>query len=310
MSAITKIVKKIKSFRYNLSEHYNRDKNFEFLKSTPYGNILTSDFFTNTVINEELGKDEFTDFISIYYSATGIIGRKYGPYSPEFRDAIIKLDVEIARLLNFLDENIGLENTLFIVTSDRGGSYSPEFLGQYKINGDYFNNYQALALLRSYLNVVYGKGSWVQYFQFNQLYLNHNLIENSKVLLSDFQNVVASFLLNFSGISNVITSSSLNFSNNNNFNNFFYNSYYPKRSGDIFICLDPGWVEKSDDKIFSNSFYPNDIQVPLMWYGWKIKRKTISRPIDMIDVAPSISVFLNLPFTNACFGHPIPEIVE
>jgi hypothetical protein len=50
--------------------------------------------------------------------------------------------------------------------------------------------------------------------------------------------------------------------------------------------------------------------VPLIWYGWKVKRSTIFEPVDMVDIAPTISYFLNIASPNAAVGKPILGLVS
>ena len=164
---------------------------------------------------------------------------------------------------------------------------------------------------KSYMNALYGKGDWIKGYYAQQIFLNHDLIENAKLNLSDVQLKVAQFMLQFSGVANTITSTTLQTS-------YFpdgvfskmQKSFNQKRSGDILINLDPGWVEKNGSVITHNSAYSYDTHVPLVWYGWKIKRATILDQVDMTDVAPTISYFLNIPSPNAATGKAIFGLVN
>ena len=88
------------------------------------------------------------------------------------------------------------------------------------------------------------------------------------------------------------------------------NNFYPRRSGDVFINLHPGWVERNQLSTAHNSAYPYDTHVPLIWYGWKVKRDVIVRPVDMTDVAPTIASMMNLMVPNATTGKVIDELVK
>jgi hypothetical protein len=88
------------------------------------------------------------------------------------------------------------------------------------------------------------------------------------------------------------------------------NSYNQKRSGDVLINLKAGWVEQGNGTTGHHSSYDYDTRIPLIWYGWKIGRGTITRPIDITDIAPTLSTFLNITYPNACTGSPIIELIE
>ena len=76
------------------------------------------------------------------------------------------------------------------------------------------------------------------------------------------------------------------------------------------INLEPGWIEQKSIIESENSAYSYDTHVPLIWYGWKIGRKTIDRKIDMIDIAPTITYFLEISKPNGSVGEVIFELVD
>jgi predicted AlkP superfamily pyrophosphatase or phosphodiesterase len=81
-----------------------------------------------------LGKDDFTDFLSVSFSATNYAGDLFGPRSVEVEDLFLRLDQDLEHFVNFLDDELGLENVLVYVTSDRGVADVPEYLIHKKQN--------------------------------------------------------------------------------------------------------------------------------------------------------------------------------
>jgi len=297
---------------YELGASKNKDKfNYKLLQTTPFGNSLTTDFAINTIVNEQLGKDDNTDLLMLGYSATENIGQNFGTSSIEVMDAFLKLDEDIAHLLTFLDSEIGKQNILVIFTSNHGAAANAEYLATTKIPVGYFSQTSSISLLRSYLNAIYGKGEWVKFYNAQQVYLNQDLIEESKQSLSDVQNKTAQFLLQFTGVSNTVSATTLQ---NSYFSDGVYSKmqkgYNQKRSGDVIINLDPGWAEKNGSSTSHNSSYSYDTHVPLVWYGWKIKRGSVFEKVDMTDVAPTISYFLEIASPNASTGQPIQGVVN
>ena len=296
---------------YEISGSRKEQKNYGILTKTPYGNSLTKDFVSSLVIGEELGKDDITDVLMVSFTATENIGNQFGPNSIEIEDAFIRLDMEIAHFIQFLDNWVGKENMLIFLTSGHGVAQVPTYLADSKIPAGYFNQLGAISLLKSALNNTYGRGDWVKAYQSQQIFLNHTLIEDSKLSLRDIQDYVAQFMLQFAGVANTITSYTLQSTNFTGgiFEKIQY-SYNQKRSGDVMINLKAGWVEKGRGSTDHNSSYAYDSKIPLIWYGWKISRGTITRPIDIIDIAPTLSTFLNTSYPNACTGSPIFELVQ
>ena len=143
------------------------------------------------------------------------------------------------------------------------------------------------------------------------------LVEDSKLSLKEVQTKVAEFMIQFSGVSNVVAAHTLQTTNyTSGILNKIQNSYNQKFSGDVMINLLPGWVQRegrrnTDSRVVShNSAYSYDTHVPLMWYGWKIKRGVIARPVSITDIAPTISTLLDISFPNSCTGNIILELVE
>jgi predicted AlkP superfamily pyrophosphatase or phosphodiesterase len=286
-------------------------RDYSLLRFTPFGNNITKDFAISAIVEEKLGKDEYTDYLCIDFSSTEYISQTFGLNSIEMEDAYLRLDKEIEHFLNFLDGYIGKGNILVFLTSNHGAAYSPKFMTDLGVPSGYFNQGQAMVLLKSYLNVVYGQGDWVKYYSDQQLFLNHTLIQDSKLSLEHFQDDVAQFLIQFSGVTNVVTSTMLQRTNfSEGIFRKFQNSFHQKRSGDIIINLEPGWTEYNDASTDHNSGYTYDTHVPLIFYGWKITRQTIYDPVDMTDIAPSIALFLDIAYPNACQGKPIIQLVK
>jgi predicted AlkP superfamily pyrophosphatase or phosphodiesterase len=301
-----------KVFPYNLVEMGGgkNKKKYGLLKSMPFGNTFTKDFAISEIIKDSLGRDNYTDLLMVSFAATESIGQNFGSESIEVMDAFIRLDEDLAHFLNFLDQELGKQNVLVFLTSDHGVAQNPDYLADKGISVGYFSQNSALGLLRSYMNAVYGKGEWIKNYYAQQIYLNRDLIENSKLNLADVQQKVASFMIQFTGVANTITATTLQtaYFSDGIFSKM-QKSFSQKRSGDVLINLDPGWVEKSGTTATHNSSYSYDTHVPLIWYGWKVRRADIFDPVNMIDIAPSISYFLNITSPNATMGKPILGLV-
>ncbi len=298
-----------KTFPYDYKEIRKYVRDFELINLIPEGNTLTTDFAIAALLNENLGENEYTDFLFINYSVTENIGNLYGPQSVELMDAYLRLDNDLGHLITVLEETVGKNNFILYLTSNCGVSEVPQYLTDNKMPAGYFRQHYIKALLNSYLRVIYGEGNWILDFNNNQIYLNRVLIEDSQIPLRDFQNTVAGFIINSKGIANAITSYNMQ-------NNVFLegiplkmqNSYNPKRSGDIMISLSPGWIEDMTNVVAHNSGYTYDTHIPLVWYGWKVRRQTIYDEINITNIAPTISMILNTPKPALSTGISMPQV--
>ncbi len=289
---------------------FSAKQDYALLRETPFSNSLTTSFAIRLMQQEKLGKDDVTDFISICYSATDNIGHRFGPSSVEMADAIFRLDDEIKNLLKFLNDSIGKRNVLVYFTSAHGIAEIPAVQDSYRIPAGIFRQSQALQILRSYLNAVYGEGDWVKGYSERQIYLNRTLIEDARLSLEDVQKKVARFLVQFSGVAAAYPYSAFEANDFGNGNlRRINNNFNPLRTGDVIIALLPGWIEKEGDYVTNhNSPYEYDSHVPLIWYGWTVNRATIARRVNMTDIAATLSSLCRVPYPNSSTGEPMVEL--
>lgn len=300
-------------FPYDLTRMGGKKKKNDYssLLYTPFGNTYTMDFAINTIVSEDLGLRDVTDWINISFNAGKYLSKHFTTWSVEVEDLYIRLDQDLAHLIDFLDDHVGLENTLIYLTADNAIADDPRFLKEHRIPSGYFNYISSISLLKSYLNAVYGQGNWVTFYYANQIYLNHKLIEDSRLSLDEVQDRVANFMIQFSGISNALPAHILQ---RNNFTEGIFkriqNSYNQKRSGDVIIYLTPGWIEKGSRFRESLSDFHYDAHVPLLFYGWKINRITLPEDLSPLDIAPTIAYFLEISVPENASGKVITGLIR
>lgn len=297
-------------FPHNLPElKYN---NPNLLRTCPFGNSFTKDFALEILKNENLGKDEYPDLLSVSFSATDYIGHKFGPNSIEIEDSYLRVDKDIAELLEYLDKNIGIENYLIFLTADHGICSNPEYLKSKGIPAGTFFTKAILDSVNKYLERTYNKKNLALYFLNQQIYFDQKLINESGLdLLEISKNTVEYISKNIDGVENVYTYEDLKSGNFDDYAfSFFRNGYYEKRSGEVFVNFKKYWIEDRVKGAEHGSPYDYDIHVPLIWYGYGIPKGETSEPIDMVDIAPTISRLLKIDFPNGCIGKPIKEITN
>jgi predicted AlkP superfamily pyrophosphatase or phosphodiesterase len=288
----------------------NGKSGYEKLLETPFSDNLVKDFAISAIMSERMGLGSTTDMITIYFGAMSSIGNRYGALSIELEDAFYRADQNLKHLISFLTTHVGKENLLLVLTSDHGVNLSQQQLENAHMPHGVFDHNKALVLLRSYMNIVYGKGDWIKSFSQKQIFLNHTLIEDSNLRLSEVQERTANFVLQFSGVANAVTAHVLTGATfAGGVMRHMQNSFFQKRSGDIIINLEPGWTETST-KSAANSAYSYDTHVPLAFYGWRVRRKTIAANVDITDIAPTLSTLVGIALPNAASGKAITEIVE
>lgn len=282
------------------------------VKSTPQGNTYLKDLAIELIKAEQLGKDRITDVLTLSFSSTDYIGHQFGPHAQELVDTYIKLDKDIAEILKHIDSSVGQENALIFLTADHGVVSVPNELKARKIPAGYFNASNLTAELNNHISKRYGNNTWVLKYSNQQFYLNRNLIEEEKISHQEIQQLAADYLITIEGVQNTFTAHQLHHNEyQNNFHSLIQQGFNQKRSGDVVIALNSGWIEwSSPTGTTHGSCFSYDTHVPLLFWGKGIKQGLSDEHISICDIAPTVSTLLGISFPNGCTGKPIRSITE
>ena len=288
-----------------------KDRDFEIIKYTPYGNSLTTDFALEALKKESLGKDSFTDFLAVSYSSTDYIGHKYGVNSKEVQDTYLRLDQDLARLLNSLDQEVGAGQYTVFLTADHGAMHTVSFLKEHKIPSNYFTLVSIQTEFDNFLKYHFGTTDIVKNISNDQIFLDHKIIQNLDLSLKEVQETVAREFLGYEGVDRVFTADQMLKSEYaHGLAHLLQNGYHQKRSGDVLIVLKPGTIHWREAGSTHGSPWSYDTHVPLIFYGKGIKRGATFTPTEITDIAPTMAALLGIAYPNGTTGKPIVEVLE
>ena len=279
------------------------------ISSTPFGNSLVTDFSIKAIEGEKLGEDNITDFLLIDFSSTDYVGHQFGVNSKEVQDTYIRLDKEIERLLNYFDNKIGKNNYTLFLTADHGASDAPGFLKDNKIPINYFNSKKFKRHIEKALIKSFGSKYVIANNSNQQIFLNHEYIEKLNLNLESVKNRVIEIIQSFPGIDNVYSSNQILNENDDHFVTLIRNGFNKNISGDIVFTIMPNWVYYRKGSTHGRRFN-HHTHVPLILFGNGIKKGSISRETDVIDIAPTIASVLGINSPNASTGKVIFEAID
>jgi predicted AlkP superfamily pyrophosphatase or phosphodiesterase len=293
-------------FPYNLKELMLNNGGQNFIRSTPFGNTLTLDLAKELIANEALGKDEHCDMLAISFSSPDYIGHKFGTDARETQDCYLRLDRDLAELLRFTEEVVGNENVVFFLTADHGGANVPAYLMDQRIPGGYMDYAPMIDSLHTWLGALKLDTSALLGIHNEQVYLNRALIQKAGLESEFVENQLASKLQFWPGVQQIITAGNLQ---KNEYTRelaaLVQRGYHPQRSGNIILALQPNWMEYSRTGTTHGTPWSYDTRVPLVWYGNRIAPGNSIEPVYIDDIAPTLSVLLQIPFPNARTGQPL-----
>ena len=297
-------------FPYDLKELMGYNEGYDIIKTSPFGNTMTTDFAFSAIEAEDLGDDEFTDFLTISYSSTDYVGHDFGLSSVELQDTYLRLDLEIERLLNYLDKNVGEGNYTLFLTADHGAAEVPAYLSDINVPGSNIGKDDFSPLFDA-MKAKYGVSDLINNISNNQVFLNQERILSLQLNPEEVQKFVVNKIIDYPFISNAYTASAMQSTNfNSGLPMLLQNGYNQKLSGDILFALQPGVIVYGPKGTTHGSGYSYDTHVPLLFYGNKVKKGVSYEPTNVTDIAPTISALLGISFPSGATGSIIERVIN
>ena len=290
------------AFPYDIKSLMKHNDCFDMIKETPYGNTMTTDFAIEAIVNENLGKRGVTDVITVGYSSTDYIGHSFGVASVETQDTYIRLDLEIQKLLSFLDKEIGKNEYTLFLTGDHGVLEIPAYLSSTGVNAQAVSENDLTNKVVKKLNDVLGieVKKLIANVDNSQIYLNDEVISEMNLNKSKVVNELVKILESFDFISKAYTADFiLGSSELIEYEKLIQNGYHKERSGDIALILKENVIFYNGKGTTHGSGYNYDTHVPLIFYGYGIKKGETLNHTEIPDIAPTISKLLGLEMKNS-----------
>ncbi len=287
-----------------------------WLTLSPAGDRLVLDFAKQALVNEQLGADDVTDYLSVSFSSTDYVGHVFGPSSLEGEDNILQVDRSIAELLTFVDQQVGLDNTLIVLSADHGGPDAPGYLASLNIPAGYvdpesWDKDVAIDRIKTRFGI---RGNLIETYSHPYLYLSADVKNNPNINQEDLEAAVVEELSKFKGVSLAVSSAALRRGNlpDTHLYRSVVNNFHAKRSGDVFIVFEPNWFINDFDGLTvaatHGSPWNYDTHVPIVFAGAGLKPMIVDRRVYTVDIAPTLSTFLGTKLPSGAVGEPLTEV--
>ena len=297
-------------FPYNYKSQLDIN-NFDILRATPFGNTITKDIALACLKSEQLGKGNETDMLCISFSSTDYVGHSYGPRSVEIEDVYLRLDKDLEELLNYIDANIGKQNVVVFLTADHGACDVPAHLMDMKIPGGYINEAELAKTIKTFCFNQF-KDSLVNGMKNQQLFLNEPKMASLNLNKFSVEHTLANYLLTIKGVAESYPSDVLKYENYTEgcFKSLIQKGYNHVRSGNVAFSYNPAWMEYHNKGTTHGASYSYDTHVPLLFYGMDIKHGSTVNKVNIVDIAPTVSMMLHISFPNGTTGKPLLDVID
>ncbi|WP_405296029.1 alkaline phosphatase PafA [Algibacter sp. Ld11] len=299
------------TFPYDLDALKSKNGGFDILKATAYGNSLVADFALAALVGEDLGKDEFTDVLTVSFSSTDYVGHNFGVNSKEIEDTYLRLDQDLERFFKGLDAEVGKGNYTVFLTADHGAINVPAYMRSKKIPAGYLNNKAMRTKLEAFMKATFSADDLIENISNNQIFLNREKLKTLNLELEDVQDAIVNEIINYTNVYKAYTATTMGKAAFTvGIEKLLQNGYNQKRSGDVLVIQDPAYISYGKTGSTHGSGLNYDTHVPLLFFGKGIKHGKTVRRTEITDIAPTISALLDINAPNFKIGEPLEFILE
>ncbi|MHC4693129.1 MAG: alkaline phosphatase family protein [Planctomycetota bacterium] len=279
---------------------------------SPVGDQLTLDFSKALIENEELGKDDIPDYLSISFSGVDAVNHFFGPSSLENEDIVCQLDRTLADLLKFIDKNMGLKNTLIVLSADHGMADMPEYMTELGMKAGRLYPDDIIRTANKAGKEQFGIDEIAKFFFRPYLYLDHAKIKAVKLDPVKVEQAIAAVLTDSEGIALAVPRSGLSSMQTTPILAQIQRNYHPSRSGDIYVVQEPYWFMFSKGPVAAmhGSPWRYDTHVPIIFAGRRIRSQIVNRLVHPVDVAPTLAALLAMTPPSCANGSPLEEVLK
>jgi predicted AlkP superfamily pyrophosphatase or phosphodiesterase len=279
---------------------------------SPVGDQLTADFAKALIDAEQLGQDSTPDYLAISFSGVDAINHFFGPSSLENEDVLRQLDRTLADLFAFVDETVGLERTLIVLSGDHGMPEMPEAMEELGFPaGRLYSDDVALAANQAGEDRL-GITEVVRFYFRPWLYLDETKIEAAGLISTEVRSVIASAVGEEPGIALAVSRDELDAPQPDAALQRIQRNFHAERSGDIYVAHAPYWFhfDKGPIAAMHGSPWRYDTHVPIVFAGPGIEHRVVHRLVHPQDVAPTLSALVGATSPASASGAILTEVLE
>jgi predicted AlkP superfamily pyrophosphatase or phosphodiesterase len=288
------------------------DTKYNAVRKLPAGNWMSLLFAKQCISSNHLGAGTDPDFLAVSLSSTDYIGHQFGPNSREIEDTYRRLDRELAGFMSYLDEMVGEGNYTVFLTADHGAAQNSIYLSDKKVPAGNISESTLRKDLNAFLKSATGKDSMVRSLENYQVWLDESRVPQSFTDQIGLRQLAIQWLRKRPEIAFAIDlpMSAWN-ATPEPIHQMSVNGYYASRCGQIQIILKPGYYSGySPTGTTHGTWNPYDTHIPLLWYGWGIRKGELNREVHMTDIAATVAALLKIQMPNGCIGKVVTEALK
>jgi predicted AlkP superfamily pyrophosphatase or phosphodiesterase len=290
---------------------------YEQWASSPYADTALTELAEKAVDALKLGNSNGTDFLAVGYSTVDYVGHEFGPRSREIQDILIRLDKDLGNLFAHMDAKVGRGNYVVALTADHGVVPIPEDMQATGADAGLLHLPELQERIEKVLEAFKYRKPAVARITGSDIYFAPGVYEKLTAD-SNAMNAVLEAIRTVPGVAEVYRAEELRDrpATQNPTHRAFANSYFPGRSGDLFILPKPYWLLDGTPLAKPRSYgtghgvpYNYDQHVPVLLMGFGIQLGQYFQPITPADIAPTFAALCGITLASRD-GHILAEALK
>ncbi len=270
--------------------------------ASPFAQETQFDFLRTAIAEEKLGQGPALDFVTVILSPMALLGYEVGADSPLMAEMVLHLDREIELTLDALRK---LPSFGLAFAAAHG---APSHDGK-RVSGASVAHAIDRALSDAH-DVPSAKNRYVERYVYPFVYLNHRQLSRYDIDLRAARRIAGEAALRHApGVAAYYTADG-DCSVSGDWLRRFQNSFHAVRSGDVMLAYEPNAVEEygAGRGISYGSLYNYDVQTPLLFYGSQFRARTAERPVEPVDIAPTLARALRVAAPSSSTGSVLGDV--
>ena len=275
---------------------------YEQWTSSPFADTALTELAKKAVDALHLGNAAGTDFLAVGYSTVDYVGHEFGPRSREIQDILIRLDKDLGDLFAHLDQKVGRGNYVVALTADHGVAPIPEDMQKTGADAGLLRLPELHDKIEKALEPFQYPKPAVSQMNGSDIYFGPGVYDKLRQDRAAMQ-AVTDAALSRPGVAAVYRAEELvdRPATQSPLLRAFALSYFPGRSGDLFIVPKPYWLLDSPPAGKSRLYgtghgvpYNYDQHVPVLLMGFGIQPGEYFQSITPADIAPTLAALCGI----------------
>ncbi|MFI5097171.1 MAG: alkaline phosphatase family protein [Candidatus Acidiferrales bacterium] len=270
--------------------------------SSPFADTYLTHMAEAAIDSLGLGKAGGTDYLGVSYSTLDYVGHAYGPRSREIQDVLVHLDKDLGGLLVHLDQKIGRGNYIVALSADHGVAPVPEDMAKTGVDAGVLIIPELQERMEKALEPFnYTKPAIARMAEGN-VYFSPGIYARLQQEPAALRAVMDAALTQ-PGVAAVYRAEDLSgsVSSSSEIRTALTLSYFPSRSGDLFIVPEPYWLvsgspagKRGGSGTGHGTPYNYDQHVPLLLLGYGIQPGEYFNAVTPADIAPTFAALCGI----------------